>query len=370
MPSRRRQAAAAADDDDDDVEVDEIEGGERELDVNHELRRLIDPDYAEKFVASLDATVQGRVRALQGMQASLNEIRERYNAEHKAIEKKYEALYEPLFSKRLEITSGSREPTAEEVAKGKGEEFKEPEDANKETSDAKGIPDFWVTALKNHDTICEIIEERDEECLKFLTNIVAKDFEDPDTGFTLEFHFAENPFFTNTVLTKTYHLVDEEEIVLDKAEGCDIDWKSGQNLTVVMKKKKVKAKGGKQSKHVTKEEPCDSFFNFFKPPQIPEDMEDEDEDDMDEAVEELIEQDYEIGCAIKEQVVPKAVLWYTGEAGDHDDDDDDDEEEEDDEDDESDEEEEPPPRKGAKKPAPKKGGPQGGAQGQQECKQQ
>ena len=36
-----------------------------------------------------------------------------------------------------------------------------------------------------------------------------------------------------------------------------------------------------------------------------------------------MEQDYEIGCMIKDQIVPKAVCWYTGEAASHDDDDDD-----------------------------------------------
>ena len=32
-------------------------------------------------------------------QASINEIRDKYMEEHKAIEKKYEALYEPYFAK-------------------------------------------------------------------------------------------------------------------------------------------------------------------------------------------------------------------------------------------------------------------------------
>ena len=61
--------------------------------------------------------------------------------------------------------------------------------------------------------------------------------------------------------------------------SCEIDWKPGKNLTVIMKKKKQRAKGGKQTRTVTKEEPCESFFNFFKPPQIPEDMDDDDDDE-------------------------------------------------------------------------------------------
>jgi nucleosome assembly protein 1-like 1 len=362
----------------DDDEVEDVEEDGPRPNVQDQLNRLIDPDYAEKFVSTLHVAVQGRVRALQGMQATLTEVHNKYMEEHKALEKKYEALYAPIFVKRAELVKGEREPTPEEVTKGQGEEYKEPEDAKQEESDAKGIPDFWLTAMKNHDIIGEMIEERDEECLKFLTNITAKSFDDPDTGFTLEFHFAENQFFSNTILTKTYHLVEEDEVVLDKAQGCDIAWKAGKNLTVTMKKKKVKGKGGRAGRQVMKEEPCDSFFNFFKPPQIPEEMEDEEDDeDMGETLEELIEQDYEIGCAIAEQLVPKAVLWYTGEAGDHiEDDDEEDEEGEEDKDDES--EEETPPKKGGKgaagkgaagKGGSKKGGDPGGA-AQPECKQQ
>lgn len=372
MPSRRKPVSKPHSDEEDDLlDVDDIDAGdafdgEREMDVNEELRRLIDPDYAEKFVASLHSAVQARVRALQGMQGSMNEIHSKYAEEHKAIEKKYEALYAPLFAKRLEILCGDREPAAEEVVKGEGDDYKEPEDSNKDISDSKGVPEFWLTAMKNHEAVSTIIEEHDEDCLKALTNISAKSFDDPDTGFTLEFNFAENPFFTNTLLTKTYHLVDEDEVVLDKSEGCEIEWKAGKNLTVKVTTKKQKAKGGKQTRQVTKEEPCDSFFNFFKPPQIPDDA-DDDEDDMDEALEEMMEQDYEIGCILKDTIIPKAVNWYTGEAADHDDADD---ENEDGAFHDSDEDsEEAPQRKGNKKGG-KVGGGSGSAAPQPECKQQ
>jgi hypothetical protein len=34
------------------------------------------------------------------------------------------------------------------------------------------------------------------------------------------------------VLTKAYHVVDDVEPMLDRSEGCDIDWKPGKNCTV------------------------------------------------------------------------------------------------------------------------------------------
>ena len=50
----------------------------------------------------------------------------------------------------------------------------------------------------------------------------------------------------------------------------EIDWYPSKNITQKVMKKKPK-KGAKNAKPVTKTEQCDSFFNFFSPPQVPED---------------------------------------------------------------------------------------------------
>lgn len=57
----------------------------------------------------------------------------------------------------------------------------------------------------------------------------------------------------------------------------EIEWNSGKNLTQKVMKKKAK-KGSKNTKPVTKTENCDSFFNFFNPPQVPEDDQDIDQE--------------------------------------------------------------------------------------------
>ena len=58
-------------------------------------------------------------------------------------------------------------------------------------------------------------------------------------GFKLDFTFAENEFFTNKVLTKTYIMADTgDDPVLEKAEGTPIDWAPGKNVTVKVIKKK------------------------------------------------------------------------------------------------------------------------------------
>lgn len=57
----------------------------------------------------------------------------------------------------------------------------------------------------------------------------------------------------------------------------EIEWYPGKNLTQKILKKKPK-KGSKNAKPITKTEVCESFFNFFSPPQVPDDDEDIDED--------------------------------------------------------------------------------------------
>ncbi len=96
-----------------------------------------------------------------------------------------------------------------------------------------------------------------------------------------------------------------------------------------------------------KTEDCESFFNFFNPPQVPEDDEDIDEDTAEE-LQNQMEQDYDIGSTIRDKIIPHAVSWFTGEAiqgdeleiEDDDEDDEDIDEDEDDEGEDGDEEEE------------------------------
>lgn len=109
----------------------------------------------------------------------------------------------------------------------------------------------------------------------------------------------------------------------------------------------------KQTRVVKKTVPCESFFNFFTPPNPPTGDEDDLDDEADE-ISERLELDYGLGEEIKEKLIPRAVDWYTGDAlayedlddldeGDYEDDDDDDErfsdeDNEDDDDEESDDE--------------------------------
>ena len=86
-------------------------------------------------------------------------------------------------------------------------------------------------------------------------------------------------------------------------------------------------------------EPKPSFFQYFSSPMTEEEEEEaaENEDEDHEPVRLNMEEDYDIGHAIRTSLIPEAVLWYTGEAVDDDDEDDDEEEEEDEEEEDEDE---------------------------------
>lgn len=147
--------------------------------------------------------------------------------------------------------------------------------------------------------------------LSFLTDVRSEQLDGEDEkGFRLVFDFKENPFFTNTALTKTYCMVDEDDPILEKAIGTEINWHPGKNITVKVMKKKPK-KGSKNAKPVTKTEQCESFFNFFSPPKVPEEDDEAEEEEM-EALQDAMEQDYEMGAAIRERIIPQAVNYYTG----------------------------------------------------------
>lgn len=78
--------------------------------------------------------------------------------------------------------------------------------------DVKGIPDFWLTVFRTTELLSQMIQKPDEPVLKKLTDITIAYSNEP-MSYILEFHFAPNEYFTNTVLTKQYFLkvkVDSE----------------------------------------------------------------------------------------------------------------------------------------------------------------
>jgi len=284
------------------------------------------------YVEELHPKIRARLFSLQVLQTERDELFEKYSEERRALEEKYEKLYAPLYQSRKDIVTGEKEYTdCEEELK------KEIEALPADDKGPTGVPDFWLVAMKNIEDLAEEISERDEACLSALVDVQTGKLEGEDedgdemVGFYLRFYFKENAYFTNKCIEKRYHMEDDsEDAVLNYIVCDDIDWKPGKNLTVKVLRKKPKP-GAKNQKPITKTEPCESFFTFFYPPEVPD--EDEQENMTEEEVEELQEQmenDYAIGSLIATALVPNAVDHFLGLHLEDDEDEDEDDEEDDD----------------------------------------
>jgi nucleosome assembly protein 1-like 1 len=116
------------------------------------------------------------------------------------LEAKYQKLYDPLYSKRFEIVNGITNVERKDEPKNNTTT-----DENKE--EEKGVPEFWLTAMKTNEVLSVQITDRDEGALKYLKDIKWCRIDNPK-DFKIDFYFDMNPFFKNFVLKKTYH--DEE----------------------------------------------------------------------------------------------------------------------------------------------------------------
>lgn len=328
--------------------------------------------------------VERRLNALKNIQVECAHLEGKFYEEAHQLEMKYAEQFKCLYSRRNNIVDGSYEPNekeatwvdpleelVEQLNKGEGNvdsektEDEKLADGVKNLSfdeNTKGIPEFWLTAMKNVEILEEMIQEHDEDVLKHLTDIKLiftgkKEGEmspedESEMGFILEFIFSPNEYFTNTALTKRYKMKAEPDkddpFSFDGPDiyacsGCEIDWKKGKDVTKKEVKKKQRNKGRGQTRIITKTVQNTSFFNFFDPPEVPEN-----EEDIDEQMEALLYVDFEIGHFFRERLIPKAVLFYTGEAIEEDSDDEDDMEsgsegeEDDDDDDDEDPDYKPP----------------------------
>lgn len=344
---------------------DDLESVEEEEDVDESHKKNMDfpsvmaaikaAQRSSELLASLPPSVKRRVKALKKMQLEATNIEAEFFKEVQYLECKYHRLYVPLYEKRNTIVNGSYEPTEDESQwpsddedlpnalkeKAKLDEEKKEAKAKEDPDNVKGIPEFWLTIFRNCSLLSEMVQPCDFPILEHLTDIKTFCKEEP-MSFSLEFHFSSNEYFTNKVLTKEYLMKcvpdDDDPFGFEgpeifKCTGCTINWNKGKNVSVKTVKKKQKHKSRGVVRVVTKTVQNDSFFNFFTPPTIPEGTKDE---DVDEDVRNLLTSDFEIGHYIRERVVPRAVLFFTGEGLEDEEDFEEEEEDDDDEEEEGD----------------------------------
>ncbi|KAG9127309.1 hypothetical protein FRC07_014939 [Ceratobasidium sp. 392] len=343
-------------DDEDDVEMDEADSAAKAIFdlVQGKLAGLV--NRSSGYVENLPPKTKRRVEALKGVQLKYTEIEGQMKREMLELEKKYLALYTPVFERRRAIISGESEPTDEEVTAGEAVTAKDKEDEDEEEKelseslaklstakdkksvkdtedpeedDSKGISQFWLTALRNHPQMQTSITERDEEALAYLTDVRLSYLPEPDLGFKLTFVFDENPFFENKELEKTYFYQKElsysGEYMYERAKGTNIKWKEDKDLTKTIEIKKQRNKNTNRTRLIRRTQNVPSFFDFFTPPLAlstnPDliasgeavDGNDLTEEQL-EQLEENLEIDYQVGEDLKERVIPRAIDYFTGKA--------------------------------------------------------
>ncbi|KAH9491685.1 hypothetical protein Btru_031228 [Bulinus truncatus] len=162
---------------------------------------------------------QEAIQQIDENQNEIDKLNENASEEILKVEQKYNTLRQPYFKKRSDL-----------IAK---------------------IPKFWVTAFVNHPQVSALLNEDDKEALHYLTKVEVQEFEDFKSGYRINFYFDSNPYFSNEMLTKEFHLNDTGD---PSSQSTPIKWKEGKDLS-----KKGNATKGKKRSHEDQE----SFFSWF-----------------------------------------------------------------------------------------------------------
>jgi nucleosome assembly protein 1-like 1 len=270
-----------------------------------------DEDPTESILENLPQYIKHRVEKLKEINNEREELMKEYLEERAKLETKYQQLSQPLYEKRKDVVLGQMDDDIDNTH-GTDDCIVDGDKQPKE----KGIPQFWACTINQMPVTEGILPEKDFECLGYLEDIRCFNYENGE-GFRLEFHFAPNDYFENSVLTKSYdvpNLLLGDEPILKNVEGCEIIWKPSKSLTYIdtTKQQRGKGKNSGQIRTVAKKERCDSFFHFFTPPKMPS------LDSMDEAeavrLEAAFDEDYDVAQAFRSHIIPNAAMWFSGDA--------------------------------------------------------
>lgn len=118
------------------------------------------------------------------------------------------------------------------------------------------IDRYWNAALENS-AVASLITENDEKALEYLQDIQVVEDKDNEGGITLRFLFKQNPYFSETTITRKLRYSKGAPVCL---EGDIPSWKSGHWLTHETKKANNKTTGLSK---VIQGKKIESFFDIF-----------------------------------------------------------------------------------------------------------
>eukprot|EP01054_Gregarina_sp_Poly1_P002522 Gregarina_sp_Poly_1__2521@NODE_1683_length_3539_cov_192_490207_g1106_i0_p2_GENE_NODE_1683_length_3539_cov_192_490207_g1106_i0NODE_1683_length_3539_cov_192_490207_g1106_i0_p2_ORF_typecomplete_len344_score80_92NAP/PF00956_18/5_7e54RNA_pol_3_Rpc31/PF11705_8/6_3e02RNA_pol_3_Rpc31/PF11705_8/0_27BNIP2/PF12496_8/0_5BUD22/PF09073_10/2_4_NODE_1683_length_3539_cov_192_490207_g1106_i0831114 len=259
-------------------------------------------------IALLPQTAVPTVEKLIDLHLRQLDVEAEYRAEWLALKAKYYRKLDPFYVQRSSILQSGAESSS-----------------GAKCHASCVVPDFWLTVLAHHPSVSSMIESRDEDILKFVTDI-SYSWANPDEqlDFTIVFKFAENPFFINSELTKTFKLeIDQEtqDPILLRSVGTQILWKEGKDITTKTVTKKQKNKRTGETRVVKENVDKSSFFHFFDSHEVPDEdvLEGMDDEEID-ALENLLDTEYEVGCILRDKIIAHAVSWFLGVEDDEDED--------------------------------------------------
>ncbi|XP_017006711.2 nucleosome assembly protein 1-like 4 [Drosophila takahashii] len=286
--------------------------------------------FLRHMIAQMPESVQNRLRALKQNQLQQVRISEQFFREVYELERRFYGQSCALFDARRDILEGLVEPPLQTESSGLLDSSLLPLQSldfehNEELRQLRlkwlpvspdlpvcGIPRFWLTVFQNVPLLSELVQDHDEPLLECLMDVRLTYDQD---SYTVSFQFRPNGYLhdSSLLLTKRYflqHSADPEypflfegpEII--RCEGCHIHWRDGSNLTLQTVESRRRNRNGRSS--CTKVLPRESFFRFFAPPQAL------DLSLADEKTKLILGSDFEVGFLLRTQIVPKAVLFYTG----------------------------------------------------------
>jgi len=189
------QEDVAVSDEEDLVDDEEEYDDDEEVDLEDEGNDDDAADGSDSSFSDEDNT-QTAVSCVEDCQLELDQMSQMANEEILKVEQKYNTARKPAYEQRNKYI--------------------------------KKISGFWAKVFSNHSELKRVLTKDDLTCFQYLKTIELDDLEAPKSGFSIKFHFAENPFFTNTCITKEYLMTWNE-----KPSCCctAITWKPAMNLT-------------------------------------------------------------------------------------------------------------------------------------------
>ncbi|KFD71161.1 hypothetical protein M514_04994 [Trichuris suis] len=274
------------------------------------------------YLVQQPKSVHKRLNALKRVQLEQLQYEAEFWRTLQRLEKQFNEMQAGLLEKRRALIEGKYEPSEEEGTPCAGDSVGATIDAEilhfkqslclNEEKVVVGVPNFWLTVLLNCSVIRKTISKADEQALASLVDIHCDYISEPN-GFVLSFYFDSNDYFSNDVLTKEYQVncdldmenpfaYDGPEVISRK--GCVVHWKPGKNLAIMVKETPSKA----SRKPKVKEVRVSSFFDFFDP-----DYDVAVGDEIASTVREFLYEDFDIALTLRDRVLRRAVLYFTGE---------------------------------------------------------